>query len=64
MFYVAHVDNWFQTIPENWVNTARKIIYWPNEKNAIITMWIKKKIQHKSDWEEHTYNCLFGPFGK
>jgi len=43
MFYVVHVDEWFQTIPDNWVNKTNKTIYWPTEKNAMLTMWIKKK---------------------
>lgn len=42
MFYVVHVDEWFQTIPDNWVNKKNKTIYWPTEKNAMLTMWIKK----------------------
>lgn len=64
MFYVVHVDTWFQTVPEKWVDKSRKIIRWPREKNSVISTWIKKEVVLKSDYEELHYACLFGPFGK
>lgn len=62
MFYVVHVDNWFQSIPENWLDKEKKIVYWPTEKNSIITTWIKKQVPYKSEWTKYDYACLFGPF--
>lgn len=64
MFFVVHFETWFQTIPENWVDKARKIIHWPTEKGSVLTMWIKKEIPFKSHWKEYNYDYLFGPFGE
>ncbi|XP_036140794.1 uncharacterized protein LOC118644938 [Monomorium pharaonis] len=57
MFYVVHVDDWFQTIPDNWVNKINKTIHWPTEKNAMLTMWIKKRY-HTNRIGRYTFVCL------
>lgn len=63
MFYVVYVTTWFQTIPAQWVDKNRQIIYWPLEKKSIVSTWIRKQVPYKPDWKELKYACLFGPFG-
>lgn len=64
MYCVVHVDTWFATVPEIWVDKVRKVVRWPCGKGLPISAMIKKQIPYKSDWTEFHYVCVFGPFGK
>lgn len=61
-YCVVFFDDNTSVVPLHWVDTQRKIVYWPNDR--FYTKQQMLKVDVEDTWDVYRLKKFFGPFGR